>query len=147
MTQPAGSHELVVTRRLSAPPEDVFDAWLDAGMMSRWMCPGDVQRADVTIDPRVGGTFSIDMVGPTATHPHRGEYLVLDRPRQLSFTWTSNATKQKSSVVTIDLSPAPDGTTELVLRHRGLPDEQSAGNHQMGWASIVEKLDSVLVRR
>jgi uncharacterized protein YndB with AHSA1/START domain len=29
-----------VTRRFNASPEDVFDAWLDAGKVRQWFAPG-----------------------------------------------------------------------------------------------------------
>lgn len=49
---------VVVRKRLPATCEEVFDAWLDAeGMrrwMWRWMCPGPVTGCEVTMETRVG---------------------------------------------------------------------------------------------
>ncbi len=51
---------LTVERHIDAPPERVFDAWLDAGAVGQWLfaTPGGVMEK-VEIDPRVGGKFLI----------------------------------------------------------------------------------------
>jgi uncharacterized protein YndB with AHSA1/START domain len=104
------------------------------------MCPGDVSEARAQLDPRVGGKYQIDMVGATATFEHRGEYLVVDRPRKLSFTWVSIPTNNQRTVVTIDLKPIGKDETELTLTHVGFPSAESAKNHEMGWGMILDKL-------
>jgi uncharacterized protein YndB with AHSA1/START domain len=133
-----------VVRVLSAPPEEVFDAWTDAQSLAVWMCPGSVERAVAEVDPRVGGRFRIVMKGPDCDHEHTGEYLVLDRPRRMVFTWVSGETGGEATTVTVDLRPlGPDGT-ELTLTHEGLPDEAAAGRHRSGWGGILEKLAAAL---
>ena len=92
------------------------------------------------LDPRVGGKYQIDMVGATATFEHRGEYLVVDRPRKLSFTWISIPTNNQRTVVTIELEPIGKDETELTLTHVGFPSAESAKNHEMGWGMILDKL-------
>jgi uncharacterized protein YndB with AHSA1/START domain len=50
-----------VTRRFSAAPERVFDAWLDPEMIGRWMFGPALRDEDVVrsaLDKRVGGSFS-----------------------------------------------------------------------------------------
>lgn len=136
----ADAPTLTVRRRIAATPEKVFDAWTNAKGMEKWMCPGPTERADVELDVRVGGRFRIDMHGAGQVHEHTGEYLELERPKRLVFTWVSKSTGGRDSRVTVELEPA-DGGTDVVLTHEGLPSEESAQNHEMGWASILEKLD------
>ena len=131
---------LKITRRIHATPEEVFDAWTDAEGMAVWMTPGDSKHSRVTIDPRVGGRFQIDMVGDKATYEHRGEYLIVDRPRKLSFTWISKPTNEQRTVVTVELKPVGADETELTLTHEGLPSADSTKGHAQGWGVIVEKL-------
>ena len=128
-----------ITRRVHATPEEVFDAWTDPESIRVWMCPGDVSEARARLDARVGGKYQIDMVGSTATFEHTGEYLVVDRPRKLSFTWKSIPTNNQRTVVTIDLKPISAGETELTLTHEGFPSAESARNHGMGWGAILDK--------
>jgi uncharacterized protein YndB with AHSA1/START domain len=135
------SPPLRIVRVLSAPPEEIFDAWLDAASLAVWMAPGDVERSTVEVDPRVGGRFRIVMKAPRGDHEHTGEYLVLERPRRLVFTWTSEATHGRSTTVSIELRPHGKGETELTLVHEGLPAE-TADDHRSGWGDILRKQDA-----
>jgi uncharacterized protein YndB with AHSA1/START domain len=67
---------------------------------TRGRCGG---TATAQIDPRVGGRFHIDMMGQGQTFPHDGEYLRLERPRLIEFTWISKGTNQQRSVVSVEL--------------------------------------------
>ena len=133
-----------VQRTLSATPERVFDAWLDPEALAQFMRPGDKMGCDAVNDPRVGGKFSITMLGDGGSiYPHSGEYIALDRPRKLVFTWHSKATAMAKTEVTVDLKPMPGGKTELTLTHVGIPQDEME-NHNGGWTAILALLDGVL---
>jgi uncharacterized protein YndB with AHSA1/START domain len=36
-----GKHRIVARRRMPAPREIVYEAWIDPEGMREWMCPGD----------------------------------------------------------------------------------------------------------
>jgi len=134
-----------VQRTLSATPERVFDAWLDPVALGRFMRPGSEKRsADAVTDPRVGGRFIITMLGGGNVYPHTGEYLEIDRPRKLVFTWYSKATRLAQSTVTVELAPVAGGKTELTLTHIGLPQDEME-NHNGGWTAIMDLLQGVLL--
>ena len=138
---------LVVRRQIAVPRERVFEAWLDSESLAHWMRPGNFTRATVTVDPRVGGRFRIVMEGRTggaADHEHRGEYLAIEPPSLLSFTWISRATDHQPTVVTIEFHERGTGT-ELVLTHRRLAPKAVEG-HRKGWTDIVRLLDEALTR-
>ncbi len=81
---------LVVRRQMAVPRERVFEAWLDSESLAHWMRPGNLTHATVTLDPRVGGGFRIVMEGqPDGCVEHHGEYLAIEPPSLLSFTWIS----------------------------------------------------------
>src|SRR5262245_53767676 len=128
-----------IVRVLSAPPEEVFDAWTDPASLAVWMAPGSVRGSVAEVDARVGGRSRIVMKGPDCDHEHEGEYLVLDRPRRLVFTWISQATQGRSTTVSVELRPREGGETELTLVHEGLPEEAVA-DHRSGWGDILQKL-------
>jgi uncharacterized protein YndB with AHSA1/START domain len=138
---------LVVRRRIAVPRERVFEAWLDSESLAHWMRPGDFTHATVTVDPRVGGGFRIVMEGRTdgGDYEHRGEYLVIEPPSLLSFTWISRATDHQPTVVTIEFHEWGSGT-ELVLTHRRLPPT-AVEAHRRGWTDIVRLLDEALTPR
>ena len=134
---------LVVRRRIAVPRERVFEAWLDSESLAHWMRPGGSTHATVTVDPRVGGGFRIVMDGaPHGCVEHTGEYLAIEPPSRLSFTWISKYTDERPTVVTIEFHERGTGT-ELVLTHRGLPASQVEG-HRRGWTDIVRLLDESL---
>jgi uncharacterized protein YndB with AHSA1/START domain len=137
---PAGV--LVVRRLLPVPRERVFAAWLDPASLAQWMRPGDATSATAEVDPRVGGKFRIVMAHGRGAEEHWGEYLAIQPPALLSFTWVSSHTDLRPTVVTVELRER-DGGTELILTHRRLPPAQ-VDAHRAGWTDIVRKLDAVL---
>jgi len=135
---------VVVRKRLPATCEEVFDAWLDVEGMRRWMCPGPVTSCEVTMEARVGGRFRIVMTGPGVEVVNTGEFLILDRPSKLVFTWVSTRWNEQETLVTIELhSYAKD--CELVLTHERFPREHSTEQLTGGWGEILEKLGVHLV--
>ena len=133
---------LVVRRVLPVERERVFAAWLDPASLATWMRPGDMTDAIVEVDPRVGGRFRILMQHAQDAYEHQGEYLAIEPPSLLSFTWISSATDLRPTVVTVELHER-DGGTELVLTHRRLPPEQ-VDSHRRGWTDIVRLLETRL---
>ena len=127
-----------LSRIMPARPEEVFAAWLDAESMRSWMCPGDIKHTDAEIDARVGGKFRIVMHGAENTYEMTGEYVEIDPPARIAFTWESNVTEGES-LVTLEFHDR-DGETELVLTHERLADAETAGNYEKGWTSILERL-------
>ena len=133
--------ELRLERVLPASVEDVFAAWTTSSVMARWLSP--TGRADVEADVRVGGHLRVTMIGDDQRIEHTGEFRELDPPRLLSFTWRSAYTGDVPSLVTVRLSPHPDGGTHLVLVHEQLPDD-AAASHAGGWTAILDRLLDVL---
>jgi len=129
---------LVVERVLSASPDEVFDAWTTPSRMEVWMSP--VGAAEAEVDLRVGGSFRVVMV--EARLEHTGEYLEIDRPRRLVFTWISPFTGAEPSVVIVEMHPHDDGT-RLVLTHERLPEDVVTG-HRNGWGTMVDRLVAIL---
>jgi len=132
---PRGS--LRVERTLPAPPAEVFRWWTTPQLMAGWLSP--TGSADVTADVRVGGSFRVTMRGDGARIEHTGEYIEVDPPRRLVFTWTSQYTAGPS-VVTVELESRGDDT-RIVLTHEQLPVEH-VSSHQDGWGAILGNLSA-----
>ena len=134
---------LTVERTLSAAPEAVFDAWLDPNMLTKFMCPGpNATTPEAATDPKVGGRFDLIMKNGDDALPHGGVYKVIDRPRQIVFTWESPFSVEGSEV-TIEFTPTGRGT-HVRLTHIRFATEELRDNHNAGWTAILEMLDSVL---
>ena len=133
---------LVVRRVISVPRDDVFAAWLDPASLAQWMRPGDVIRATVEVDARVGGKFRIVMIHGRGGEEHWGEYLTIEPPSRLSFTWMSAHTDLRPTVVTVEFLER-GASTELILTHEGLPPAR-VDEHKKGWTAIIAKLGETL---
>jgi uncharacterized protein YndB with AHSA1/START domain len=134
----AGTASVSIERRLAAPPEAVFDAWLDPDGLWQWLFrtpAGTLERVEV--DPRVGGGFRVDERREDGVAEHYGEYVQLDRPRRLAFEfWTSFSAERTR--VTIEIV-ADDGGSRLTLTHDGVwPDWADKTRH--GWTMILDGL-------
>jgi uncharacterized protein YndB with AHSA1/START domain len=139
---------VVVQRVLPAPPDVVFDEWLDPDGMAEWMCPRPARPTKIELDPRVGGRFLIDIADEGFELSVTGEYLDLDRPRRLSFTWYCSVwdPSDPESVVTITLEPHGEGLTLMTIHHAQLPPKV-VDDHRHGWTLIGQQLESQLTSR
>lgn len=127
-----------VSRHLAAPPERVYDAWLDPGHAGRWLFrtpEGTLARCE--IDARVGGRFRIDEKRGDEIAEHHGEYVALERPLRLAFDfWTSFSAERTR--VTLDIAAEGDGS-RLTLTHEGVWDGWQDKTRQ-GWTMILDGL-------
>ncbi len=142
MTPAEQSGETLVVRRfIPAPRDRVFAAWLDPASLAQWMRPTGITDAKVEADPRVGGKFRIVMVQGQERFEHTGEYLIIEPPARLAFTWISQATDHRRTEVTIEFLERSGGT-ELVLTHHGLPSAQIE-SHRSGWTDVLRNFQEV----
>ena len=140
MNQPV---KAIVTKRFSASAERVFDAWLDPAMLGRWMFGPNVREERIVrlgTEPRVGGRFSFVVERAGVEIDHVGEYLEIERPRLLVFTWATRDSLPETSRVIIELAPL-DGACELTLTHVMAPSwaayaERAAGS----WRLMLDML-------
>ncbi|MGH2684911.1 MAG: SRPBCC family protein [Actinomycetota bacterium] len=129
-------------RRIVAPPETVFSYFTDPERFCRW------QGVDAELDPRPGGTFRLTVTGRSRVVA-RGEYVEVDPPRRVVFTWGWDqidglpggmaGLMPGTSTVEVDLVADGD-TTILRLRHSGLPAEAEQRVHTEGWALTLDRL-------
>ena len=87
----------------------------------------------ITASPRIGGTLTIVMGDPAGDVHITGEYVALERPRRLSFTWRHEG--GVDSVVTITFEPHGDDQTLMTIRHVQLPPHLVPGHEADGPAS------------
>jgi uncharacterized protein YndB with AHSA1/START domain len=127
-------------RLLPAPVADVFAAWTEPARMARWLSPRG--RAEVDADVVVGGRLRVVMVDGDVRIEHDGEFLEVQPPTRLSFTWRSRFTGERPSVVTVELHDE-DGSTRLVLDHDQLPEE-ARPSHEGGWDAMLERLSTLV---
>ncbi len=141
------SIEIHVTRRYSASPERVFDAWLDPVLIGQWMFGQRLREEEVlhlNVDARVGGTFSFLVRRQGNEIDHVGTYHEIDRPRRLVFTWGIAGDSAEESRVIIDIVPLETGC-ELTLTHEMHPKwAEYRDRTQAGWTKMTDMLATVM---
>ncbi|MBI2510792.1 MAG: SRPBCC domain-containing protein [Opitutae bacterium] len=137
-----------ISKRFAASAERVFDAWLDPQWLGRWMFGPTVRDEKIvrlTNDPRVGGQFLfvVDRAGTTVDHV--GEYLVLERPHRLVFTWAMRDMLPTTSKVTVQIEPLGDAACQLTLHHEMAPDWAAfADRAAASWQKMADALERAL---
>ena len=134
-----------VERVMPAPPEVVFDAWLDPEALADWMCPRPSRCVAVTVEPRVGGRvrFDVDTQGHLVLIT--GRFLAIERPNLLRFTWSHSgwADPTVASVVHVAFAAHGDAETLMSIEHSLLPPE-ALSDHERGWRLTAQQLCAVL---
>jgi uncharacterized protein YndB with AHSA1/START domain len=122
---------------IAASPETVWEFLVDPIKATRWM------GQECTFDARPGGVYRCAVIpGHTAS----GQFVELDPPRRLVFTWGwepgaegANPVPPGSSTIEIELVPDGDGT-RLRFTHGDLPSAEAADSHGHGWDHYLERL-------
>ncbi len=132
-----------VTHVFNAPPERVFDAWLDPATARRWLFKTPTgQSVRTEIDPRVGGRFTIVDRRDGEDVEHTGQYLQIERPRRLVFEFAVPKYSSKVTRVSIDIVENGAGC-EVTLLHDDIAQDQVARTEN-GWATTLRGLESAL---
>ena len=140
--------KVCVAQRYNAPPERVFDAWLDPAVAGAWLfATASRPLARVEIDRRVGGTFQmLDRPGVGGT-VYTGKYLEIVPPRRLVFT-LSMANGPRAVIrtrVTAEIVPLASGC-EVRLTHEDVPREL-ASRTEGRWTGVLYGLGDRLRAR
>jgi uncharacterized protein YndB with AHSA1/START domain len=132
-----------VTHRSGASAERVFDAWLDPKTAGRWLFATPTgQMVRVEIDARVGGRFIIVDRRDGEDIEHCGEYLEIDRPRRLVFTFGVPRYSPEMTRVCVEILAQGAGC-ELTLTHEGVLPEYTIRT-QAGWTEILARMTAGL---
>jgi uncharacterized protein YndB with AHSA1/START domain len=137
MEKTAEKASLELEVAIAASPETVWEFLVDPQKATRWM------GQECSFDARPGGLYQCAVI---PGHTARGEFVEIDAPRRLVFTWGwepggdgPNPVPPGSSTIEIELVPDGDGT-RLRFTHRDLPSDESAESHSHGWDHYLERL-------
>jgi uncharacterized protein YndB with AHSA1/START domain len=131
----ASEERLTVERdvRIDAPPERVFEFFVDPDQMIRWM------GVEATLDPRPGGVYRVNVTGGDIA---RGEYVEVVPHERVVFTWGWEDENHplRPGTSTVEVTLEPDGRATIVrLRHVGLPGGAD-DPHAQGWEHYLGRL-------
>ncbi len=128
-TEPSPTAPVTASVRIAAPPEVVFPYFTDPALATRWIA------TSALLDARPGGIFSLDVRG----NPARGEYLEVDPPRRVMFSWGIEGSEDlPPGTSTVEVLFEADGEdTVVTLTHRDLPTDDFRRSHQAGWSEFL----------
>jgi uncharacterized protein YndB with AHSA1/START domain len=126
---------------IAAPPERVFRALSTDEMAKWWGQDGMYRTHDYEIDLRPGGKWSCKATSPDGnTMIVRGEYITVDPPRILEYTWEPSWDNFDVTKVRMEIEPTPTGS-RIHLIHTGFDNrEERTTGHSEGWKRVFNWL-------
>lgn len=131
-----------VTRRLSASPERVFNAWVDPTLLQRWLSP--IAESDA----RAGGRFRLEVSKPEGSHVVTGEYREFVPSQRLVMSWCyegpMTSAGKVEALLTVEFKK--DGSeTEIRLHHEHLTNPVYLETIRQGaWEKALEQLEQIV---
>lgn len=138
----------IVEHVLPAPPEVVFDWWVDAERLPDWIVIGPRRPTRVEIDPQAGGIIRIDLHDQASSSSIKGRYLIVERPGGFACTWHSSTWPPSTpeSVLMVQLEADGGDRTRMTIRHGRLPEEFRKP-YEESWSHTAERLHERLLAR
>jgi uncharacterized protein YndB with AHSA1/START domain len=140
--------QVAIVRTFDAPPEQVWEAWVDPAQVAQWWGPGDFETPidSVVIELRPGGRYDLLMVETRSgeSSPVRQEIVEVSVPELLVLRHEPMPQYGlHDPIVTRVEFHAHDGGTRLELT--GGPYTPEMGPHaEQGWAEQLDKLVRLL---
>ena len=103
---------------------------------------------EASCDPVVGGRYRVVGILPDGLEELAGEYLEVEPPGRLVFTFESRHAGEKPTLVTVTLRPGDDeGTTDMTIRHERISPERFRLVVPDGWGMVLDQLATYLAAR
>lgn len=134
---------LELKKEIKASPERIYKAWTNADDLARWHCPMGMKVTQAKTDGKVGGRFSVNMVGDDGEDNRAiGEYLELTPYSRIRFTWgwEVGGGNGDNTEVTITIAPIDDAKSLVTLRHEKFESPDGRNGHEEGWTGALENL-------
>ena len=123
------------TLAIDASPETVWEFLVDPEKLMRW------KGINADLETQPGGIFRCEVI---PGHIARGEYVEIDKPNKLVFTWGWDGSEDVppgSSTIEIELASDGDGTS-LRFVHKDLPNAEAIASHAHGWDHYLPRLET-----
>ena len=149
---PGSDRELMLTRILHAPRENVYRCWTDPTLITQWFTPPPYTTIFAEVDVRAGGASLITMQSPEGQKiPNRGVYLEVVPNERLVFTdaytraWEPSEKPFMTGILTFE--DAGGGKTRYTarVRHWTVADYEAhtkMGFHE-GWGIATDQLEAL----
>lgn len=133
-----------VERTFDVDINTMWTLWTQAEHLSAWHRPSpEFGPTLATVDLRPGGSYRLEMIDPGgAVYAASGEYVEIDEPHRLLFTWQWDG-NDHDTLVEVRLTDV-DGCTTVAITHTKLVDQADADTHAEGWTgclAMIAELD------
>jgi uncharacterized protein YndB with AHSA1/START domain len=133
-----------ITRVFDAPRERVFEAWKRPDLIERWSGCKETAKVEITMDFRVGGSFTQKMdIDGAGQHTITGVYDEIIEPQKIAYHVNLGPATTRVVVEFI----AQGRRTKVVLTQEGFPDPSIVKIVSTGTMESLEKLEQLLVAR
>ena len=144
---------------VNAPRASVYRALVDARAIAAWRVPPGMTSHVHAFDPREGGLIRISLTydmptgtGKTTAHTdtYHGRFVRLVQDEQVvevvEFE-TEDPTLRGEMTLTLTLTDAADGGTDVLAVHEGLPRGVPAEDNETGWRLSLARLAALVEAR
>ena len=128
MTSTRKRLEFTFERSIPAPPEEVYDAWLDPHTVGTIWNIADT----LLLTPKEDGLYYLS----AGEMPHYGRFTKVQRPSRLEHTWVSPNTDGEETTVRVTFKKQGKGTL-MTLVHSELPNTEGGRAHREGWEHFL----------
>lgn len=129
---------VTLDRTYPASPEQVWKAWTDPDLLSRWYgCSPDQLWVLHRWDATVGGRLEVSMDFDGEAFVVEGTFLTVEPPSLLRYTFGEGQT------ITVDIARDGDGT-RVTVNHDGLPTDEMCDIVTAGWTSSLGGLAAAI---
>jgi uncharacterized protein YndB with AHSA1/START domain len=142
----SGELTLEMKRVLPAAPSVVFAAFSEPNELAKWWGPEGFTTASLEFDPRVGGTYRIEMQPPQGDSFYlTGEFRDVDPPARLAYTfvWEDPDPDDVETLVRLSFQNL-GGSTEVAFTQSPFKTEARRGLHRNGWMDSFDKLEHLM---
>jgi len=146
MAAQSGELTLVMVRALPVGPARVFAAFSDPDELATWFGPEGFSVGSLDLDPRVGGSYRIEMQPPEGDPFYLGgEFREVDPPGRLAFTFVYEDPDRDDVETLVELSFRDRGeSTEVVFTQGPFKTEARRELHRDGWTDSFDRLAQVI---
>jgi uncharacterized protein YndB with AHSA1/START domain len=145
---PAGVHDLVFTRIVPLPARQIWRAWTEPALLTRWFTPAPWRTLEAEVDLRPGGVFRTLMRGPEGEeHDHLGCWLEVVPHGRLVWTDTLlpgfRPAPNPFVTAVLTLEEVAEGTRYIATAmHKDAADRErhEAMGFQEGWDKATDQL-------
>lgn len=133
-------------RVLTAPPERVYRAFLDAAAIAKWLPPNGFTCTVHELDARAGGRYRMSFTNFSSGNSHAfgGEYIELVPGQRIRYNDRfDNPDLPGEMTTTIEFAAVSVGT-DLTVVQEGIPDAIPVEMCYLGWQESLMLLAKVV---